>query len=349
MSVPRLLDAVVIGGGQAGLAMGYYLAQQRRNFIILDAGNEVGESWRRRWDSLRLFTPAQYDALPEMPFPQPADTYPGKDAVADYLTHYAKTFELPIHNQQRVLSLKHEGACYLVETDSDLFRAEKVVVATGPFHKPFVPGLSRDLAPTVVQLHSAEYRNPKALPDGEILVVGAGNSGVQIAQELAASRRVVLAQGRPLPVVPPRLLGKSLFWWLETLGVTKVTADSSLGKRMKKNDGVVIGSGPGELVRSGRLVLMPRAVRALGDKVGFADGRTLRVRTVIWATGYRSDYSWIDVPVFDEEGQPVHRRGVTAAPGLYFLGLPWQHTTGSALLGFVKRDAAYIAAHLGDS
>lgn len=346
MSVLHYLDTTVIGGGQAGLALGYYLAQQGRNFVILDAGGEVGEAWRNRWDSLKLFTPSQYDALPGLPFPKPADTYPSKDEVADYLVRYAKTFKLPIRFNSRVVSLKREGTDYLVETETACFITKRVVIATGAFHQPFVPVLSSNLADTVFQLHSADYKSPATLPIGEVLVVGAGNSGMQIALELAASRKVTLSRGRPLPVVPTRLLGKSLFWWLETFGVTRVTAQSALGKRMRKNADVVIGSNPDELVRSRRLVLVPRAVRAEENKIGFADGQTLDVRTVIWATGYRSNYDWIDIPVFDADKKPVHQRGVTAVPGMYFLGLPWQHTTGSALLGFVKRDAAFTAKHL---
>ena len=312
----------------------------------MDGAAAVGSSWREHWDSLQLFTPAQYNALPGLPFPQPADTYPGKDEVADYLQEYAARFAMPVRLSTRVTGLKRGRGEFLIETEGAQLSAEQVVVATGPFHGPSIPDLARDLSPEVRQLHSSGYLNPEALSTGAVLVVGGGNSGAQIAQELAASRQVYLSQGRRLPVVPPRLWGRSLFWWLETLGVTKVPADSALGRRMRGNDDVVIGARPRELLRAGRLVLLPRAVGAGGGVVVFADGRRLAVSTVIWATGYRSDYGWLDLPVLDAEGQPVHRRGVSTAAGLYFLGLRWQHTTGSALLGWVGHDAAFIAEQI---
>lgn len=339
-------QVVVVGAGQAGLALGYYLQQQGLHFATLDGATEVGTSWRDRWDSLQLFTPSQYAALPGSPFPAPTDTYPSKDEVAGYLKGYAKRFDLPVRLNTRVVRLEREEEGYLVRTEASSLLAEQVVIATGPFQRPFVPALAHELAAEVVQLHSSDYRHSRALPAGEVLVVGAGNSGMQIAQELAASRQVHLSQGRILPSVPPRILGRSLFWWLETFGLTKVPAQSALGKRMQANDEIMIGTRPAELLRSGQLVLLPRATRAHGTVVAFTDGRTLEVRTVIWATGYRPDYGWIDVPVFDERGEPLHRRGVTAIPGLHFLGLRWQHTTGSALLGWVRRDAAFLAEQI---
>lgn len=340
------LEVIIIGAGQAGLALGYYLQQRDLRFLILDGAAEVGASWRNRWDSLRLFTPSQHDTLPALPFPKPAGTFPNKGEVADYLKHYAETFDLPLCLGNRVVSLRREDGAYLVQTETDSFNAEQVVVATGPFQQPFVPELSHDLATDVVQLHSADYRNPNSLPSGEVLVVGAGNSGLQIAEELAASRKVYLSQGRILPIVPKRILGRSLFWWIEILGLMKVPANSVLGQYMKKRDEVVIGTRPDKLLRSGQLVLLPRAVRAEEKMVSFADGQTLKVRTVIWATGYRPNYDWLELPILDDQGQPVQQRGVTSAPGLYFLGLRWQHTTGSALLGWVKRDAAFIAEQI---
>jgi putative flavoprotein involved in K+ transport len=346
MGESEQFEVVIIGAGQAGLALGYYLRQQGLRFLMLDGAMEIGASWRNRWDSLRLFTPAQYDALSGLPFSQPKGSYPGKDGVADYLKRYADTFNLPVRLGSRVVSLKREGEGYLVRTEAECFEAEQVVVATGPFQQPFVPEFGRNLSAEVVQLHSSDYKNPDAFPPGEVLVVGAGNSGMQIAEELAASRGVTLSRGRPLPTVPRRILGRSLFWWLETFGLTKVTAHSAFGRFMKRHDEIVIGARPDKLIRSGRLAFVPRAVQAEGDTVGFSDGTVLKVRTVIWATGYKTNYGWVDVPVFDDRGHPIHRRGVTAASGLYFLGLRWQHTTGSALLGWVKRDAAFVAERI---
>ena len=250
---------------------------------------------------------------------------------------------MPIELERQVERLWIEDGDYHLATDSGTYLADQVVVATGPFQRPFVPELSHRLDESVHQLHSAHYRNPGGLPEGNVLVVGAGNSGWQIAEELARERKTFLSQGTVLPRVPRRILGRSLFAWLESLGITRVPASSRIGKRMRANDDVVIGPLPRDLLRSGQLELLGRAETAKGNRVHFADGRSLSVAAVIWATGYRPDFSWIDVPVFTDNGEPLQDRGVTGSSGLYFVGLRWLHTTGSALLGWVGRDASYIA------
>jgi putative flavoprotein involved in K+ transport len=337
----RLLDVVVVGGSQAALAIAWHLARQGLQFVVLEAGPELGHVWRKRWDSLKLFTPAQYDNLPGMAFPAPADTYPTKDPVADYLQGYAKTHDLPVRLNARVTDLRRAGDEFEVHGAGEVFRARQVVVATGPFQVPFAPPPAAKLDPSVTQVHSADYRNPQALPDGPVLVVGGGNSGFQIAEELAAGRQVDLAVGAKVPMLPQRLLGKDLFWWLTHLGLMRVTVDSRLGRRASQRE-FIIGSNRRRLERAG-VRFRPWLVDASGRTVRFVDGSTFDVRTVVWATGYRSDYSWIHVPGVVTDGRVVHRRGVTNVPGLYFLGLSWQHTRGSALLGFVDADAAYLA------
>jgi putative flavoprotein involved in K+ transport len=339
-----LLDVVVVGGSQAGLAMAWHLARHGLRFVVLEAGPEVGHVWRSRWDSLTLFTPAQYDALPGMPFPGQADTYPGKDAVVGYLQAYAATFHLPIRLNARVTHLSRTADGFEIRTDRDVFHARQVVVATGPFQVPFVPPQARLLDGLVTQLHSAHYRNPRALPGGPVLVVGGGNSGFQIAEELAGARQVDLSVGTTLPRLPQRLGGKDLFWWLTRLGLLRVTTRSRLGRRMSSRD-FVIGSG-GRSIRKAGVRFRPRLTGVDGHTVRFADGSTLDVGVVIWATGYRADYSWIHIPEVAHDGQVAHRRGVTDVPGLYFLGLTWQHTRGSALLGFVNGDATYLAGRI---
>lgn len=335
---------IVVGGGQAGLALGYHLAQQGRDFVILDAGARIGEAWRRRWDSLQLFTPARYSALPGMPFPDNPDAYPGKEAVAAYLESYAERFSLPVRLAERVSALRATPGGYAVETGSGRYEAEQVVVATGPFQRLWVPPVAGALSREVVQLHSAEYRNPSLLPAGEVLVVGAGNSGVQIAEELARTRRVTLAAGERMPRLPERFLGRSLFWWLEKVGLLKVTVDSRLGRRMSRTDSLIGTSLP--MLRARGVQLADRVVAAEGATVTTSDGRKIQPAAVVWATGYRADFGWIEPPVLDARGLPVQRRGVTSAPGLYFLGLPWMHTRGSALIGWVGRDAAYLASRI---
>jgi len=339
-------DVVVIGGSQAGLAIGYHFAQHGLRFVILDAGSEAGHVWRSRWDSLTLFTPAQYSGLPGMAFPLPKDTYPSKDDVATYLQSYISAFDLPVRLNARVTSLTQRGGSYLVATADEEFTASQVVIATGPFQVPFVPPVARDLEEAVFQIHSADYRNPAQLPEGgHVLVVGGGNSGYQIAAELAATRKVDLAVGKRVPSLPQRLLGKDLFWWLSGIGFMKVSTDSRLGRKLAKRD-VLIGSSPRGLRHSG-VTLRKRLASAAGRRAVFDDGSEQDIDAIVWATGYRSDFSWIDIPTIkDESGGIIHRRGVTEAPGVLFIGLTWQHTRGSALIGFVDDDAAFIASRI---
>ena len=264
--------------------------------MMLDACAEIGASWRTRWDSLRLFTPAQYDALPGMPFPGRDDDYPTKDSVADYLSDYAARFALPIRLRCPVTRVEHVADGFIVHTSRGILTAQQVVIATGPFQRPAVPGLAAHLARDVVQLHSAEYRRPGDLPPGPVVVVGAGNSGRQIAEELAATHEVTLAVGTRPPQLPQRLLGRDLFWWLTKTGILSKTVDTRLGRRARDRD-TLIGSSPRELRRRHGVAVRPRVVRAEGRTVGFADGTELEVDAVLWATGYRHDHSWIELPI----------------------------------------------------
>ena len=340
------LDVLVIGGGQAGLAMGYHLAQSGRSFQIVDAGAEIGHVWRSRWDSLRLFTPAQYDNLPGLPFPSSPDIYPGKDDVADYLQAYAARFELPVRPDTMVTSLTRSNGVYVAAAGGEALEARQVVVATGPFQVPFIPPAADGLDSGVHQIHSAHYRHPQSIPPGKVLVVGAANSGCQIARELSATHAVELSAGQRLPAIPQRPLGRDVWWWASTLGLDRVTAGSRLGRRLAGRD-QVIGPGPRRLARRHGIRLRPRATRAAGRTVTFADGDAAEFDAVVWATGFTTDHSWIDVPgVAGERGGIVAQRGVTPSPGLYLLGLTWQHTRGSALLGWVGNDAAFLAAQI---
>jgi putative flavoprotein involved in K+ transport len=339
-------EVVVVGGGQAGLAIGYFLAQQGRDFTILDAAKEPAAAWRERWDSLRLFTSARYDSLPGLAFPGDPDRYPTRNEVVDYLTDYARRFKLPVELDSRVRSVRHADGGYLVELDDRAYEADQVVIATGPFQVPRVPPIAERLDARVPQLHSTRYRNPEAISEGPVLVVGGGNTGYQIAEELSAAHEVHLSIGSRQTPLPQRILGRDLFWYLEATGLIRKTTASRVGRRMAGRD-TLIGSTPRALRRRHGVELQGRVVDAAGSTVTFGDGTTLDVGSVIWATGFELDHSWIDVPVFDAEGRLVHQRGVTESPGLYFLGLTWQHTRGSALLGWVKDDAEHIAQHIG--
>jgi putative flavoprotein involved in K+ transport len=340
-----MLDVVVIGAGQAGLAMGYFLARQGRKFVILDRAESIAAAWRDRWDSLTLFTPRRYNSLPGLAFPGDPDGYPTRDEVIAYLEQYAERFELPIELNRPVRRLTAEDGRFVLEVDGKTIEADQVVVATGPFQTPYVPEVAPHLAPEVVQTHSTGYRNPSDVPEGTVLVVGGGNTGFQIAEELSATHRVYLAVGSRQMPLPQRLLGRDLFWWLTKFRLIQKTVESRLGRRMRERE-TLIGSSPRRLRRRYGVDLKPRVVGASGRTVRFADGSELEVDAVIWATGYRPDHSWIELPVFDAHGRVVHRRGVTNVPGLYFLGLTWQYTRGSALLGWVKGDAEFIAERI---
>ena len=337
------LDVAVIGAGQAGLAMGYLLERQGRRFLILDRAAELAPAWRERWESLTLFTPRRYSALPGMPFPGDPDGYPSRDEVIAYLGRYVETFELPVELNSEVERLERgDDGRFRLTVDGRSIAADQVVVATGPFQTPNVPKLAEKLAAQVSQMHAVGYRRPGDVPDGTVLVVGGGNTGFQIAKELSATHTVVLSIGSRQKPLPQRLLGRDLFWWLTKARILNKTVESRLGRKLRARD-TLIGSSPREMTRRYGVELRPRLVDADGRKVGFEDGSALELDAVVWATGYRPDHSWIELPIFDEAGRLRHRRGVTDVRGLYFLGLTWQHTRGSALIGWVGDDAEFIA------
>lgn len=357
------LDALVIGAGQAGLAVGYHLARQGVQFLLVDAAPEIGHSWASRWDSLRLFTPAEFSALPGMPFPAAPGSYPGKDEVAGYLRAYAARFDLPVMPNTRVQRVDRpdveagegghgDASLFRVVTSQGTLWARQVIVATGPFQEPAVPSLSGGFAAEVTQLHSSTYRNPHDLPPtggGKILVVGAGNSGLQIALEAARTHQVHLAVGTRQKTVPQRPLGRDLFWWLTKTGVVTRPATSPVAAWFRRRGGdLVIGTTWDDVDVAG-IHVHHRLIAAEGQTARFADEAHLDdVSAVVWATGFRPDYSWLGVPGVWDGDQITHSRGATAVPGLWFIGLPWQHARGSALLGFVGDDAEWVAGQVAN-
>jgi putative flavoprotein involved in K+ transport len=338
-------EVAIIGAGQAGLAMGYFLRQKGLPFVILERANSIASAWRERWDSLRLFTPRRYSSLPGLPFPGDPDGYPTRDEVIDYLERYAETFDLPVELNSEVRELRAEEGRFVLEVDGETRTAEQVAVATGPFQTPYVPKLSRDLSPEVFETHSTGYRRPSDVPKGTVLVVGGGNTGFQIAKELSATHDVVLSVGSRQTPLPQRLAGRDLFWWLTKTHLLSTTIESQLGSRLRHRE-TLIGSSSRELRRRYGVEIKPRAVATDGRRVRFEDGSEVEVDAVIWSTGYRPDYSWIKLPILDSDGLLRHHRGVTDVPGLYFLGLTWQHTRGSALIGWVKDDAEFLAERI---
>jgi putative flavoprotein involved in K+ transport len=347
------IDTVVIGGGQAGLAAGYYLRQQKRDFVILDAHDRAGDSWRRRWDSLRLFTPTGFNNLPGMPFPKFRNRFPTKDQMAAYLESYVDRFEFPMLFTTRVEEVTRDHDYYLIATNALHLKASHVIVAIGAHPTPRVPAFASQLDPAINQLHSADYRNPGQLRDGDVLVVGAGNSGVEIALDLAPRHSVWLA-GRDTGFIPANYgkfsyeLGVILFKAL----MQHLTVDTPPGRwivqRAREFTGghPVIGVTPEVLLRAG-IQRVPRVMGVDHGRTVLEDRRVLDVPNIIWSTGFVRDFRWIKLPVFDAKGDPIHHRGVVQAePGLYFVGLPYQSSVLSGLVAGADADAKYIAKQI---
>jgi putative flavoprotein involved in K+ transport len=340
----RQAEVIVVGGGQAGMAAGYYLSRAGIAFLILDAGSAAGEAWAQRWDTLELFTPARYSSLPGMAFPGRPGHYPGKDEVAGYMAAYARAFALPARYNTRVTALERTAGGYRLHTSAGTYQAGQVIVATGAYQQPFIPPIAARLAGEVTQLHSAAYRNPAQIPGRDVLVVGAANSGAQIAADLAGTHRVWLSRGAPIRRLPRKILGIPIHALGDRLGLIPAPFDTWRG-RTQRGD-LLVGASLRQLARRHHIQLAGRATRAEGRTVAFADGQELDVDTVVWATGYRSDYSWIRLPVLGPDGLPRHRRGVTEFPGLYFLGMHDQYSRGSSLIYWVRHDAAYITGQV---
>jgi putative flavoprotein involved in K+ transport len=347
-------ETLIVGGGQAGLSVGYHLKQEGRSFAILDANERIGDSWRNRWDSLRLYSPAFRDGLPGMPFPAARTAYPTKDEMGGYLEAYAERFELPVRSGAPVDSLTRENGLYVASAGDQRFEADNLVVATGVFSKPHIPEFARELDPGITQLHSNDYRNLSQLQAGAVLVVGASHSGSDVAHEAAATHDVILSgkDTGQLPVPLETRRGRIGFRVLYRVGTHILTVDTPLGRKMRPH----IRHGGGPLLRYRRKDLQAAGVeRVLARTVGVErglpvldDGRVVDVRNVVWCTGFRPDFSWIRFPFeMGDDGYPVQYRGAAASPpGLYFAGLPFLHSFASMLIAGSARDAGRIARHI---
>jgi putative flavoprotein involved in K+ transport len=345
------IHTVIIGGGQSGLSVGYHLARRGLPFVILDANARVGDSWRHRWDSLRLFTPARFNGLDGWPFPAAPDVFPTKDEMADYLESYAAHFSLPVRARTRVTKLSKRDGTFIVDTDSGSIAADQVVVAMATYQASRIPRLAKELDPSIVQLHSGAYRNPAQLREGGVLLVGAGNSGAEIAIEVARTHRTWMS-GRDVGEVPFRIsswVGQHLLapFVLRVLFHRILTVNTPLGRKVRP--GVLSRGGP--LIRTRRSNLrtagVERVARVAGVKDGWpvlTDGRVISdVANVIWCTGYHAGFDWIDLPVLDEDGEPRHERGLVASePGLYFVGLHFLYALSSTMIHGVGRDASRV-------
>jgi putative flavoprotein involved in K+ transport len=347
-------DTAIIGGGQAGLAAAYHVKQQGRNPVVLDENERVGDSWRTRWDSLRLFTPAKYDGLPGWRFPAARSSFPTKDEMADYMEAYASRFGLEVRTGVKIDRLSKRDGCFVISAASATFAADNVIVATGAHRAPRLPDFARDLDPRIVQLHSSEYRSPAQLREGPVLIVGLGNSGAEIGFELVRTRPTWIA-GKTygeIPVPHGSRRFRVAFPVLRFLWHRVLTKSTPIGRKVGPK-----ASTNDPLIRVKTKHLVEAGADRVGRVVGLRDGlplldddRVLDVPNVVWCTGFRRDFSWIELPIFDEEGNPRHERGVVEAePGLYFVGLIFQYAVTSDVLPGVGRDAERIAKHLASA
>ena len=346
------VHTIVIGGGQAGLSVGYHLAKRGINFLILDANNRIGNAWRNRWDSLRLFTPARYVELPGMRFPGTGEAFPTKDQVADYLEFYAEHFKLPVQCGVRVDRLSKDGDGFLIEAGRLEYAADNVIVAMADYQAPKIPRFAQELDPGIVQVSSQDYKRPSQLEEGGVLVVGVGNSGADIAIDVARSHKTWIA-GKESGHIPFRIdtwfARYVAFRVIRFLGHHVLTLSTAVGRKQRP-DGLdratpLIRVKPKDFIDAG----IERVGRVVGVEDGkplLEDGRTLEVKNVIWCTGHNPGFSWIDLPVFDDQARPAHERGISKVPGLYFVGLHFQYAMSSATLIGVGRDAEYIVKSL---
>jgi putative flavoprotein involved in K+ transport len=350
------VDTVIIGAGQAGLSTGYHLQRLGRSFVILESNSRVGDTWRKRWDSLRLFTPARFDGLDGMPFPAPAFAFPTKDEMADYLEAYARHFDLPVLTRTRVERVWREGGRFIVSAGGQTFEAANIVIAMSSYQTARVPAFASELAPAIRQLHSLDYRNLEQLSDGPVLIVGAGNSGAEIAIEAARAGRTTYFSGRPTGEIPFRIEGTA-----SRLGLARfvfrfvfhrvLTVDSPIGRRARRS---TISKGT-PLIRTREKDLaavgVTRVPRVEGVRAGLpllADGRTPDVANVVWCTGFHPGLSFIDLPIFDAHGEPRHERGIVKEqPGLFLVGQHFQYSLSSMMIHGVGRDAERIAKAIG--
>jgi len=352
MNQVERIQSIVIGAGQAGLSVGYHLARRGLPFLILEANQRVGDTWRRRWDSLRLFTPARFDGIDGLPFPAPPHTFPTKDEMADYLETYVKRFALPVRTGVRVERLWRQNGRYILTAGNQRFEAEHVVVAMATFQSRRVPAFAGKLDSGIVQLHSLDYRNPAQLRPGGVLVVGAGNSGAEIALELARVGHQVWLSGRSTGEVPFRIDG----WAARHLLIRPVfrflfhrvlTTDTPIGRKARPK--IIAKGAPLIRVKARDLAAagvewVPRTATLRDGLPVLEDDRVLNVTNVIWCTGFHPGFSWIDLPIMGEDGEPMQRRGVVAnEPGLYFVGLHFLYAMSSTMIHGVGRDAEHIA------
>ncbi|UYX50246.1 NAD(P)/FAD-dependent oxidoreductase [Bacillus thuringiensis] len=340
-------DIIIVGAGQGGLAMGYYLKQEGYNVLLIEAGNRIGDSWRERYESLQLFTPRIYSSLPGMALIGEKNGFPYKDEIANYLEGYARHYKLPVQLQTEVLKINKEKDIFELHTPTEILQSKKVVIATGGFRQPLIPLFSQHLSSHIFQIHSSQYKSPSQIPKGKVLVVGGGNSGMQIAVELAKTHEVTMSISHPLTFFPLHFFGKSIFNWLEKMGLLYAEIHTKRGRWFQKRKDPIFGFEGKVLLRNGAMKLKEKVVSVSGNNIMFQNGDTYSAESVIWSTGFMQDYKWIEIEkAVNEKGFPNHVKGISPVKGLYYIGLPWQSQRGSALICGVGKDAAYLLSEI---
>ncbi len=340
------VDVLIIGAGQQGLALGALVKKQERSLMILEAEKELGARWRAHYDSLTLFTPRCFSALPGLPFEGQAGACPTKDEFADYLGRYAKHFELPLIMGAKVTKLTKDTSFFTAETSQGSYYGKQVVIAAG-YSSPRIPPFVPEHIPNVFSLHSAMYKNPRQIPPGRVLVVGNGNSAAQIAVELSSSHDVEIAMHHVPFAIPRRILGKSFYWWGEHLGFHYIPSDSWFRKLVRRGPDPVVGRDLHRALAVGTIARRPGVAAVEGSAIVFDDGSKAEYESVIWATGFKNNLSWIHIPgAVDENGAPVHRRGISPVQGLFFAGLQDQITSVSSNIYGAAHISKYLAKHL---
>jgi putative flavoprotein involved in K+ transport len=325
--------------------MAYHLSEMNKNFIVLDGENEIGASWLNRWDSLRLFTPTEYNHLPGLKFNTQKGHHPTKIEVANYFKNYVRKFQIPTQLNTLVTSVRKKEKGFFVTHKEGEIETKNVIIATGPFHIPYTPPCHTKISEKIVQMHSNYYKNVHQLQDGDALVVGGGDSGYQILNEVSKdkSRTVYFSGETKVNSLPQQLLGKTLWWWFTLVGFLSYHKYSWIGKKINSFPQPIIGTDVKEILARKNVISSGRTKDALNNEIIFENNKISTIKNIVWATGYRPNFKWIEGLELDENSYPKNYRGVSNIEGLYFIGLPWMYTRGSATLGGVSKDASYLA------
>jgi putative flavoprotein involved in K+ transport len=341
-------DFVIVGAAQAGLSMAYFLKQNQKDFLIIDREEEIGASWLNRWDTLKLFTPTEFNHLIGMPFPAPKGHYPDKYEVAAYFKSYVEKFDFPLQLNTLAERIIKKDKHFIIKTNKQEITCRHVIVATGPFHIPYTPKFHNKLSDSIYQVHSNYYKNSDQLQKGSTLVVGGGDSGFQILDEISSntSNTTYFSGSTDIRTLPQEFLGKTLWWWFTKTGFLSFSKNSWIGKKINQSKQPIIGTDVKTIIKRDNVTLVGHTIDADLNIIKTATTELTDVKNIVWATGYKPNFEWIDNLELTDDGYPKHHRGISTTEGLYFIGLPWLHTRGSATLGGIKKDAAYLATQI---